>query len=263
MLINLHERKESEFLRMERSIYPSKTRRNVKHVIFSIILSLVLVIELIFIGYGIGMKVNQSFEGEDWKVSVKGCSGRSKWMIENDAMKYLGGRKYLLNTKELGDYLRKNSIVSELMVRKEMPNKIYIDVKLREPFAYMVSGKGYIVAEDGVILDELNSENDVKQFPIIFVDEKDYNVQIIKKAVNVLKEVGRYDSRYTHLKEVRYDASDESFLVVLENGNLKVSGNNPENELWKYYNYRDHFQGIVNAQNTLDLRFDGQIVLKQ
>lgn len=231
--------------------------------VFSVILSIVLILELMFIGYGIGMKVNQSLGGEDWKISVEGCSGRSKRVIQNDAMKYLEGRKYLLNARELGDYLRKNSIVSELIIRKKMPNEIFIHVKLREPFAYMVSGKGYIVAEDGVILNELDSDCDLKYFPIIFIDEKEYNEQVVKKAVHVLKEIGRYDTRYMHLKEVRYNGADESFLILLENRILKVSGDNPENELWKYYNYKDRFQGIASAQNILDLRFEGQIVLKQ
>lgn len=263
MLINLHERKESEFLRTERSIYPSKARRNVKHIVFSVILSLILLLELVIIGYGIGMKVNQNLGREDWKINIEGCSGRSKRVIESDAMRYLEGRKYLLNARELGDYLRKNSIVSELMVRKEMPNKLLIQVKLREPFAYLVSGKGYIVAEDGVILNELDSDCDLRYFPIIFIDEREYNEQVVKKAMHVLKEIGRYDTKYIHLKEVRYNGADASFLILLENGILKVSGDDPENELWKYYNYKDRFQGIASVQNILDLRFEGQIVLKQ
>jgi len=263
MLINMRERKESEYLRTERNISPSKARRNIKYMMLSITLSIVLVMELVVVVYGVGMKIGRSLGEGNWVIEIRGCTGRSKGMIENEVRKYLEGTGNSMNVHMLGDYLRKNRVAAELMIKKEMPNKVTIEVNLRDPFAYMVSGKGYLVDENGVIINELEPEGDLKNFPVIFIEENENNEQVIKKAVRVVKEIGRYDAKYKYLKEVRYDGFDRSFLISLENVVLKVSEDNSENELWKYFNYKDSLHGIARMKSLVDLRFDGQIVLKQ
>jgi cell division septal protein FtsQ len=262
MLINIHERKESEFLRGEISIQPSRAKRNMKYILFSILLSIVVIIEIVLVLYGLGTKMGQMAGDSRWTVEIDGCSQWSTKVIEHDVMKYLEGHEFIVNVHSLGDYLRNKSIVSDVMIRKERQGKLLIHVTLRQPFAYMVSGRGYVVDENGILINEIDPNVDLQKFPLIFIDEKENNEQVIRKAVQVVKEVGRYDATYAHLKEVRYDGTEKVFLVIVDSGILKISEQGWESELWKYYAYKDHFKSMATARALFDLRFEGQIVMR-
>lgn len=77
------------------------------------------------------------------------------WVAEKEF-----GNIFLLDISQLQNGLKAHRWVKEVRIRKVFPSLLTIDVREREPFAVAMMEKPYLIDEEGVLLEEISSEEE-------------------------------------------------------------------------------------------------------
>ena len=117
--------------------------------------------------------------------------------VEITGLNYLS-RKFLLfidNNKLINELINKNPNIEEISIKKEMPSTLWIDIKLKQPIAYINTQSQKIgVDKNGVLLFKIYEISDL---PVIEMTNSNYNIsqnndwRIVKAAqfIELLKSV--------------------------------------------------------------------------
>lgn len=243
-------------------ILPSKFRSR-KNIIFSIILLFILLGEIFIIFNGISYVLLQTFPKKDLKIFIEGVEEKEQIKIKKLVSNYFRRKNILfLNLEELNSRILKIPSISEVKIKKILPDEIRIYIKREEPFAYLISGRIYLIDQHGRIIQEILNNEDMKFLPMIYIEEGISN-SIIQRGLRILKELRNYKEEYLKLKLIRYNYSEDIFFIELKDAILLVNGEDIREELDKYIRYKRDIEEIKGNNGILDLRFSNQIILKQ
>lgn len=253
----------SEINDLNKKMLPSKFKSK-KRIVLSFFLLIILLAELFIIFSSFSYKLLQTFYVRDWKIVIEGGKEKDRIKIKKIANNYLKKRGlYFLNLDELSLKLLKIPSISEIKIKKIFPNEIRIYVKNKEPFAYLISGRMYLIDDEGKIIEESTKGEEKKFLPFLYIEEG-LNNSVLQRGLKILKEIINYKEEYLKLKLVRYNFSEDIFFIELKDATLLVNGENIEEELFKYIKHKKDIEQINGDSNgILDLRFNNQIILKQ
>jgi len=243
-------------------IPPSKFR-SVKNIIISIFLLCILFIEIFIILNGISYKLLQLFPKKNLKIIIEGVEEEEKVKIKKLVRNYFNRKNIsFLNLRELNSKIMEIPFVSEVKIKVILFEEVRIYIKREEPFAYLISGRIYLIDQNGRIIEQLKNDEEMKFLPIIYIEGGISN-SVIQRGIRILKELSNYKEEYLKLKLIRYNYSEDIFFIELKDAILLVNGEEIKEELDKYIRYRRDIEQINGKRGILDLRFSNQIILKQ
>ncbi len=245
--------------------YSKNSRIRIKGVIVIFLLMMVIGIELFIIFYGLINFIKERWVINKWDVRVSGCSDNDIEDIRREVDLYLRNRDVFINLGEIKELLERKWRFSRIGIKKDLNGVIFIEINLKEPFIYMISGGGYILDKEGEVIDELMESNSGllnNAYPIMYIEEGYRNKEIIDNGISIVKEIMKNNIDIVGLKYLRYDGQERSFYIKLEDKILKVSEDNAEEDLRKYFKYKEEVASIISSGSIVDLRFRGQIVIK-
>lgn len=136
------------------------------------------------------------------------------YIIKNSGI-VKGSNIFCVNEKSIKAKIEKNPYVSDVNIRRELPDKIIIDVDERQPAYYtMFSNQYYIIDNKGIVLEKKDT---IKGMSLIFikgVSEKDCILgksifTINSREINVISEVASLIPRLSSpIKITAIDVSD-------------------------------------------------------
>ena len=232
-----------------------------------IILVVVICVELWVIGFGLLNWLRSRVVVGKWEVRVSGCGNEDAMEIQRKVEMYLRGRGIFFDIDGLRRYLENWWRFSELRIKKELSGVVNVGAKKGKPFAYLISGGGWALDENGDMIEEISSfkgEMGNNTLPVIYIEDVNRGEGIVKEGIKVIKEVKLHEeSDDVEIRLLRYDGVEKAFFIGLGSIMLEVSKEGVEEELRKYYKYRDEVGKMLQEGQVLDLRFRGQIIIKQ
>jgi hypothetical protein len=234
--------------------------------VFILFLMLVISVEMWLIMYGILNWIRGAVEVDKWVVRVSGCGSEEAIEIRRRVELYLRDKDVLFDLSSLKLFLERGWSFSRIDIKKELWGAVDINVELKEPFAYLVSGGGYVLDKEGEVIGEISEysmEKGSKVLPVIYIEEGYKNKIVIKRAVRLVQLIANYEGDDSKTRQLRYEPREEVFYVKIGERVLKVSEVGLEAEISKYYKYRDEISDVVAMGGVLDLRFKGQIIVRR
>lgn len=260
-------KREYMYMRGERKVVGVKSYRlSIGNGLLMMMLVLVICIELWVIGFGLANKLRSRGVIGEWVVRVSGCSDEDAMDMQRRVEMYLKGRDIFFDIGGLRRYLESWRSFSELKIKKELSGVVNIEAKKREPFAYLISGGGWVLDERGEVIGDISKFRDgigSSSLPVIYAEEVDRREDVVKKGIKVIKEIRRHEGDGVGISLLRYEGDEKAFYIGLGGVILEVSEEGVVEEMKKYYKYRDEIGKMVQRGQVLDLRFRGQVIIKQ
>ena len=119
----------------------------------------------------------------------------------------------LTSKKEIKNNLKKNKYIESINIKKQLGNKITIEIKEQQPLCILKSGK--ILLSNGT---KLNNDYGLTDIPNLVNDDYDKKIEndFIKKFSKVDKNVLRQISQIEYSKT---SVDNERFLLYMDDGN--------------------------------------------
>lgn len=160
----------------------------------------------------------------------------------------------------------KNPWLKEVHLTKEMPNKIYVNIELREPkVSFLVSKKIWYYLDDDMQLLPLKEINGSQEIPIIRITGVPFtkrelksfkpglklNKTALQKAITLIDEIILREEVPGKLKEIKVSYLRKKtiprFKLIFENG-LEV--------LWGEFLFSEEIDGFPGKQLTTQMKLD-------
>ena len=156
--------------------------------------------------------------------------------------------------------------VRRVLVRREFPRRITIDVEERTPRAIVALHKLYYVDADGVIFKEVGAGDDMK-FPMLTglsAEKLSAPDQTMRKRIQEAMRLGELMAQRSHsLSEIHFDAPDR--LVVYATHYpmaLRLGWGDWDAKLTRLERLLALWKGHEERLASLDLRFSDQVVAR-
>ncbi len=119
----------------------------------------------------------------------------------------------LTSKKEIKNNLKKNKYIESIKIKKQLGNKITIEIKEYEPLCVLKNGK--ILLSNGA---KLNNDYELSDIPNLVNDDYDKKIEndFVKKFSKVDKNILRQISQIEYSKT---NVDSERFLLYMDDGN--------------------------------------------
>lgn len=183
------------------------------------------------------------------EVTVSGCYGKRLAQVQAIADELcLGKSLFLFDSGKLRTSLESKRWIKDLIIRRDPPDRLNLVIEERQPVIWLVRHGGvFLVADDGVVLDRLDSKLGLPPVPVV-VDPRSQDdvsmVQLIRAAASLRDKQKEF---YDRLTELRW--SDHGPVAFLEDFEAPI-----------YLSRKDVTKNIPNFQmlflNELSKRSD-------
>ncbi len=188
------------------------------------------------------------FSLKEIKINVE--SQRTKEILSEILNNYKSKNLLLLNTYKIKEQIEKLPEVKEVIIKKEFPSSVRVEIKERIPFIMLKNHKYFLIDKEGYIIKTSYRKFKV-DVPIVFFNGGDiFNllpVEELKKFIN---------SNYYKKDMVIYFI--EPYGITVFDGNKKIFlGKEKIVENWEHYLWikKNIFKGTDNYE-YMDLRFN-------
>lgn len=222
----------------------------------------VFVLILVVCGWGLYRVVSYAYESPSLEVSaisVVGLTHLSEGEVLARAGFVSGTNLLRLDLDQMRQSIEKLRWVRHARVQRIWPREIVISVIERAPIALArISGQMFQVDEDGVVLPIATATGDSPILNGLGLDDSEGNralVDIYRTTVALIGEDSLSEVHVSQQGEVSVVPGDYPVLVDL--------GTDNHLERWeKYLAHRDWIQNEYPGASSVDLRFEGQIIVK-
>ena len=162
--------------------------------------------------------------------------------------------------------IAKHPWVRGVLVHREFPRRVVIDVEERTPKAIVALGKLYYVDSDGVIFKEVSADESVK-FPLLTgfrAEELSGSNPVNRKRIQDAIRLGELMAKDAHtLSEIHFDAPDR--LVVYTTAYpiaFQMGWGDWDNKLKRLDHVLNLWKGNEDRLASLDVSFRDQVVAR-
>ncbi len=162
--------------------------------------------------------------------------------------------------------IAKHPWVRRVLVRREFPRRVVIEVQERTPKAIVAMGKLYYVDSDGIVFKEVGEGEDV-QFPLLTgirpEDMTTANPEIRRRIEEAVR-LGELMAKDAHqLSEIHFEAPDQLVLYTTAFPiALRMGTGDWESKLQRLDRVLTLWKGHENRLASLDVSFRDQVVAR-
>lgn len=162
--------------------------------------------------------------------------------------------------------IAKHPWVRRVLVRREFPRRVVIEVQERTPKAIVAMGKLYYVDSDGIVFKEVGEGEDV-QFPLltgIRSDEMTTANPESRRRIQEAVRLGELMANDAHqLSEIHFEAPDQLVLYTTAYPiALRMGSGDWESKLQRLDRVLTLWKGHENRLASLDVSFRDQVVAR-
>ena len=189
-------------------------------------------------------------------IEIKTASDRTGQVIRGLLEERRGQNLLLLDTGTIKDQLMRLSEVKEVVVRKEFPAKLKVEVVERVPFLMLKNHKYFLLDTEGEIINS-SYQRFPEKVPLVYFDGGDiFNLLPLKELEKFILSKSFSNSLNIYFIEpYGITVVDENHKVFLGNENLEVR--------WKHYcSLKGKLMKRVGEVEYFDFRWDDRVYLK-
>jgi|GEM_PF-653365 cell division protein FtsQ len=156
---------------------------------------------------------------------------------------------YRLDLVQLRERLKKHHLIEDVMLRRQLPSILVVQVKERVPLAILVqNNKGYLVDRNGVILSEAKP-NDILYYPYVFIEDEK-NKDVFFNFLAWLKQNKKYLPVYENLQKILL-TKDKIILYTKSHITIYLPLTTAD-ELFRLYSYLDRIMTYIYDNHLED-----------
>ena len=162
--------------------------------------------------------------------------------------------------------IAKHPWVRRVLVRREFPRRVIIEVEERIPKAIVVMGRLYYVDSDGIVFKEVGEGENV-EFPLLTglrPEELAATNPAIRSRIQDAIRLGELMAKDSHaLSEIHFESSDRMVLYTTDFPvALRMGSGNWEEKLQRLDRVLGLWKGHENRLASLDVSFRDQVVAR-
>jgi len=245
-----------------KEVRKSRFKRTFSQRVFRIILICILVAEIIYLA-GRGFQIAQysnAFVLKD--VVVTGAHKTDEDQVRS--MIFATQRNTLqVDLKQIQLQLESQPWVQSTILWRELPGTIHVHIIERKPVAIVSTGHLYLVDPAGRVIEPLEEDAEYASLPIITGVSDIHNQGEIRSGLDFVDAVAADPEVLRKISEFHY--YDKYNTIVYMKGytfGLLVAKDGILPMIRKFANYSGFMKDNFSAQKIIDLRYDGQIVVK-
>ncbi|MCK5237478.1 MAG: FtsQ-type POTRA domain-containing protein [Deltaproteobacteria bacterium] len=178
---------------------------------------------------------------------------------------YAGKSILKIDTKEASVAMTSHPYVEEAKVKRQLPNKVYIDVKERKPVLLVNTDRLMIMDTKGVVF-KAYTFNDAVSLPILTgIRDQEMVEQVYKEKLYFLLEAMSASStvKLDEISEINYNPFYGLTVVMSEgNGRISFGMNDYAKKVSKLEMFISARGGNLNGVKTVDLNSKRGVVVK-
>lgn len=245
-----------------KEVRKSRFKRTLSQRIFRVVLVFVLTAEFAFCGWQglVYLKTSRSFLLQNVQVS-----GTEKLNPEEVRTLVLEKDRnaLLMDLTEIKLRLESHPWIQSAIVWRELPNTVRVHITERQPAALLLCSNLYLVDSQGKIIDLFKQQPEYASLPVLTGISSTANSAQIRASLAYLLALSG-DSTVLHQVSEIHVYDNNSTIIYLRNipFGLLVSKNGILPVIKTFMSYADFVKKNFGDQKLIDLRYQGQIILK-
>lgn len=245
-----------------KEVRKNRFKRTLSQRIFRVVLLLVLFFEITYCGWqGLQyLKASKSFLLQN--VQVTGTEKLDPREVK-DMVLEKERNALLMNLTEVKLLLESNPWIQSAIVWRELPNKVRVHITERRPAALLLCSNLYLVDDNGKIIDLFKQQPEYASLPVLTGIGSPGNTAQIRSSLEYLAALSEDPAVLRQVSEIHvYD--NYSTIIYLRDipFGLLVSKNGILPVVKTFMSYADFVKKNFGNQKLIDLRYQGQIILK-
>jgi cell division protein FtsQ len=223
------------------------------------------------IGYGIFELSASMINNSDMfilkQVKVEGNRYISSEQIIKEAQLQPGDKIFQIPLEEVTRRIIDIPYLNGVSISRSIPSTIIISVQERQPVAYLVDGKMYMIDETGIILLKKPGMT-LKQLPLITglsVKRLLQDRQPLLEALELVEIIKEIDNSLFHLiSEIHIDAEDPTQLYLVKGGaRVKLGVDDLPKKIFLFSEFlkRDNIINQLETIKLIDLTFNDRVIV--
>jgi cell division septal protein FtsQ len=229
------------------------------------------VLILAVLGYGVYRLSTHLIRNSDMfilkKIQVDGNQFIESGDIIRKASLQPGNRIFQIPVKEVSNRVLKNPYLKGVSISRALPSTLIISVQEREPVAYLIDQKIYMIDKYGIILLK-KSGMSIKNLPLITglsVQRLLKDRQPLLDALKLIELINEVDSNLLQfISEIHIDANQPPQLYLVRGGAKVVIGKEKFPErifILSEFIKTSSFLNKIETVKKIDLTFQGRVIL--
>lgn len=245
-----------------KEVRKNRFKQTLSQRIFRLVLLFVLASEVTYCGWQgvVFLKTSRSFLLQNVQVS-----GTEK--LDPEEVRRLVLEKdrnaLLMDLTEIKLRLESHPWIQSAIVWRELPNTVRVHISERRPAALLLCSNLYLVDEQGKVIDLFKQQPEYAALPVLTGITTAANTAQIRSSLDYLAALSADSSVLHQVSEIHvYD--NNSTIIYLRNipFGLLVSKNGILPVIKTFMSYADFVKKNFGDQKLIDLRYQGQIILK-
>jgi cell division septal protein FtsQ len=245
-----------------KEVRKNRFKRSISQQIFRLVLLFVLASEVAYCGWQgvLYLKTSRSFLLQNVQVS-----GTEK--LDPKEVKTLVLEKdrnaLLMDLAEIKLRLESHPWIQSAIVWRELPSTVRVHITERRPAALLLCSNLYLVDDQAKIIDLFKQQPEYASLPVLTGINGTANTAQIRSSLEYLLVLSQDPAVLRQVSEIHtYD--NDSTIVYLRNipFGLLVSKNGILPVIKTFMSYADFVKKNFGDQKLIDLRYQGQIILK-
>jgi cell division protein FtsQ len=185
-------------------------------------------------------------------ININGASKKNTEIIMEGLAIRNGESIFKVSTKDIYKYVSSKSFVKSVIVSKNLPNILNINIIEKEPIAiFQQNSKFFLIDREGAIIEEVSSRR--SGLPVVIGDDANLHAMQIVDKISRFKQVM---PRVEHMMFVRKRRWD----IVLRGGTIvKLPKENVDQAIKTLSDLSN--KELIKGAKTIDLRIEGSTVI--
>jgi cell division septal protein FtsQ len=245
-----------------KEVRKSRFKRTASQRALRFILFGILIAEILYLSFhGLTIFRNSNVFGLS-KVEVTGATKSDPKEIEN--LIFSSHRNaFKIDLKGIKLRLESHPWIQTAILWRELPGTIRVHILERKPVAIVSVGNLYLVDSAGRVIETLARSSEYSGLPVITGISDPSNETRIRASLKFVEEVSQDPHIFKMVSEFHY-YDDRNTIVYLKGYSfgLLVSKDGILPMIKKFAGYSTFMKDHFSAQKMIDLRYDGQIIVK-
>ena len=203
------------------------------------------------------------------RVEISGCEFSDSRAIAFQLRDLKGKNLFDIDMRAISEKLERYRWIKKCTVVRSIPETISVYIEEYNPVAIAnIAGRYFIVANEGDVTDLYNPGNSRIYLPIINLSNETsngtarYKISIVGKMLERIREKNPHF--YPIISEIVFDEEQVVGFVLNNDNNILLLNSDDDGEsLKKYFGLYKEIKGKYPSGVIVDLRFSGQVVIKQ
>lgn len=245
-----------------KEVRKSRFKRTVSQRVFHYVLLFLLLGELLYLG-GRGIQILRN--SELFLLKDVQVSGTKKADPEEIRQMVFAAQKNALKVdlKQIKLRLESHPWIQDAILWRELPATIRVHILERKPVAIVSAGNLYLVDSEGHVIQALEQGSEYAGLPVITGISEASNEGKIRSSLFFVQALEEDPEIFRMVSELHYYDSHNT-IVYLKGFSfgLLVSKDGILPMIKKFAEYSTFMKDHFSAQKIIDLRYDGQIIVK-